>query len=29
MFNKFNVAVVANGRLIVSTYEGRIDVYGP
>jgi outer membrane protein assembly factor BamB len=29
MFNKFNVPVVANGRVIVPTYEGRVDVYGP
>jgi hypothetical protein len=28
MFNKFNPPVVANGRLIVPTYEGRVDVYG-
>ena len=27
-FNKFNVPVVANGRLIVPTYDGRVDVYG-
>ncbi len=27
-FNKFNVPVVANGHLIVPTYDGRIDVYG-
>jgi hypothetical protein len=27
-FNKFNVPVVANGRLVVPTYEGRVDVYG-
>ncbi len=28
LFNKFNVPVVANGRLIVPTYEARVDVYG-
>ena len=27
-FNGFNVPVVANGRLIVPTYDGRVDVYG-
>jgi len=27
-YNKFNVPVVANGRLIVPTYDGRIDIYG-
>jgi hypothetical protein len=27
-FNKFNVPVVANGRVIVPTYDGRVDVYG-
>lgn len=26
---KFNVPVVANGRLYVPTYDGRVDVYGP
>jgi len=28
-FNKFNPPVVANGRIIVPTYDGRVDVYGP
>jgi hypothetical protein len=28
LFNKFNLPVAANGRLIVPTYEGRVDVYG-
>ena len=28
-FNKFNPPVVANGRIIVPTYEDRVDVYGP
>jgi hypothetical protein len=28
-FNKFNLPVVANGRLIVPTYDARVDVYGP
>ena len=27
-FNRFNVPVVANCRLIVPTYDGRADVYG-
>ena len=27
-FNKFNPPVVANGRLIVPTYDARVDVYG-
>jgi len=27
-FNKFNVPVVANGRVLVPTYEGTVDVYG-
>jgi hypothetical protein len=27
-FNKFNVPVVANGRLFVPTYDARVDVYG-
>jgi hypothetical protein len=28
-YNKFCPPVVANGRLIVPTYDGRVDVYGP
>jgi hypothetical protein len=28
-FNKFNPPVVANGRVIVPTYDDRVDVYGP
>lgn len=27
-FNKFNPPVVANGKVIVPTYDGRVDVYG-
>jgi outer membrane protein assembly factor BamB len=27
-FNKFNLPVAANGRLIVPTYNGTVDVYG-
>jgi len=27
-FNRFNVPVVANGRLIFPTYDGRVDVDG-
>ena len=27
-FNKFDVPVVANGRLFVPTYDARVDVYG-
>jgi hypothetical protein len=27
-FNKFNPPIVANGRLIVPTYDARVDVYG-
>jgi hypothetical protein len=27
-YNKFNLPVVANGRVIVPTYQGRVDVYG-
>jgi hypothetical protein len=27
-FNKFNLPVVANGRLIVPTYGGSVDIYG-
>jgi PQQ enzyme repeat len=27
-FNKFNRPVVANGKLLVPTYDGRVDVYG-
>jgi hypothetical protein len=26
--NKFNLPVVANGRIFVPTYNGTIDVYG-
>jgi hypothetical protein len=27
LYNKFNLPVAANGRLIVPTYEGRVDIY--
>lgn len=27
-YNKFNLPVVANGRVIVPTYQGRVDIYG-
>ncbi len=26
-FNKFNIPTVANGRIFISTYDSRIDVY--
>lgn len=28
VYNKFTPPVVANGRVLVSTYDGRVDVYG-